>query len=114
MNSFQELNGEQKRKRKVSENVYSNRYSIIQLLSQFLQILQFKCILYICIQTFFLLTQTVCAFGNHIQESNPVDNIEDKEDAWEENEEHEIHPRCSDFFTVCRPFVLLWWPDIVH
>ena len=71
-------------------------------------------ILYICIQTLFLLTQTVCAFRNHIKESNPVDNIEDKEDAREENKEHKIHPRCSDFFTVCRPLVMLWGSDSVH
>ena len=37
---------------------------------------------------------------DNIEKSNPVHNIEYEEYAGEEDEEHEIHPRCSQFLSV--------------
>ena len=34
-----------------------------------------------------------CPLGNHVQEAHPVHHIEDKKDAGEQNEKHQVHSR---------------------
>ena len=46
------------------------------------------------------------SFRYDIEESHPVDDVEDEEKDGEEDEEHEVHPRRADLLVVETPLLL--------